>query len=165
MNIRPCLGLKLALILLISGFAGTGLVSAKEARGVVFEDINRNGVRDTGEPGLAGVPVSNQREVRLTETDGSWSLPYDKDTTFFVVKPSSWAVPLDANNLPQFYYIHKPGGSPKRFKYQGVDPTGPLPKTIDFPLHRQIEPERFQTILFGDPQPRSQEQVDFISHT
>lgn len=154
----------LLLSVLLLGGAGAGRVSAAEAQGVVFEDLNQNGLRDSGERGLPAVPVSNQREVRLTDAEGKWSLPYDEDTVFFVIKPSGWATPLDENNLPQFYYIHKPGGSPKHFEYQGVDPTGPLPESIAFPLHRQHEPERFRTIFFGDPQPRNQDEVDYVAH-
>lgn len=139
-------------------------LSAADARGTVFEDRNQNGLKDAGERGLPAVPVSNQREVVLTDSEGNWSLPYDDDTIFFVIKPTGWATPLDAHNLPLFYYIHKPNGSPRHFKYQGVDPTGPLPKSIDFPLHQQSEPERFRTIFFGDPQPRNQDEVDYIAH-
>ncbi|QXD25681.1 calcineurin-like phosphoesterase C-terminal domain-containing protein [Opitutia bacterium ISCC 51] len=83
---------------------------------------------------------------------------------FLVIKPSGWATPLDDNDLPQFYYIHKPGGSPTHFKYHGVDPTGPLPSSIEFPFHRQSEPDHFRTIFFGDPQPRNQDQVDYVAH-
>lgn len=144
--------------------SGVTQLSAANARGIVFEDRNQNGLRDAGERGLPAVPVSNQREVVLTDSEGKWSLPYDEDTIFFVIKPSGWATPLDANNLPQFYYVHKPAGSPQHFEYRGVDPTGSLPKSIDFPLHPQTEPDRFRTIFFGDPQPRNQEEVDYISH-
>jgi len=155
-------------VLISSLFALTFLASpaaiAQSATGYVFHDRNGNGVRDSGEPGLPGVGVSNQKEVVQTDANGAWSLPHDDDTTFFVIKPSGWATPLDENNLPQFYYIHKPAGSPQHFEYAGVAPTGALPSSIDFPLHRQTEPERFQVIFFGDPQPRSQEHVDFIAH-
>lgn len=155
------------LAVLIVAFLGAlklSPLSAKEAHGIVFEDRNQNGVRDTGERGLPAVAVSNQREVRLTDSEGKWSLPYDEDTVFFVIKPTGWATPLDENQLPQFYYIHKPGGSPADFEYKGVEPTGPLPKLIEFPLHRQREPDRFRTIFFGDPQPRTQDEVDYIAH-
>jgi hypothetical protein len=43
--------------------------------GFVFDDTNRNGQREAGERGLAGVAVSNQRQVVLTAADGSYSLP------------------------------------------------------------------------------------------
>ncbi len=134
------------------------------AHGTVFADANGNRLRDDGEPGLEGVAVSNQKEIVMTDAEGKWSLPHDEDTIFFVIKPTGWATPLDSQNLPEFYHIHKPGGSPEGFRYAGVDPTGPLPESIDFPLHRQDEPERFQTIFFGDPQPASQDEVDYIAH-
>ncbi|MGI9244471.1 MAG: calcineurin-like phosphoesterase C-terminal domain-containing protein [Verrucomicrobiales bacterium] len=142
-----------------------GVVDAgRVARGTVFADTNGNRQRDEGEPGLPGIAVSNQREIVKTDADGRWSLPHDDDTIFFVIKPSGWATPLDSDNLPEFYYIHKPAGSQKGFRYAGVEPTGPLPESIDFPLHQQPEPERFKTIFFGDPQPASQDEVDFIAH-
>ena len=133
------------------------------AKGVVYYDINQNGRRDKGEPGLPNIRVSNQREIVFTDGEGNWELPAGEDTIFFVIKPSGWTSPLSQNNLPQFYYLHKPAGSPKT-KYPGVAPTGDLPESIDFPLRRQEEPERFQAIFFGDPQPTSQQQIDYIAH-
>ena len=70
--------------------------------------------------------------------------------------------PINHHNLPRFYYIHKPKGSPN-LKFEGVKPTGPLPASIDFPLHRQTEPRKFQAIFFGDPQPRDQKELDYIA--
>lgn len=132
------------------------------AGGVVFEDLNRNGARDPGEPGLPGVGVSNQKEVVETDRQGRWKLPADDDITFFVIKPGEWMTPLSEDRLPRFYYTHKPNGSPKS-KYPGVEPTGPLPESIDFPLHRQKEPDTFKAIFFGDPQPRTQKEIDYIA--
>src|SRR5690606_8316469 len=43
-------------------------------------------------------------------------------------------------------------------------PTGPLPASIDFPLYPQEEPGQFRAILFGDPQPRNQQEIDFMAH-
>ena len=48
--------------------------AAETARGHVFEDTNGNGVRDAGEPGLAGVPVSNGCEVTLTDDGGAYAV-------------------------------------------------------------------------------------------
>ncbi|MGQ0702640.1 MAG: metallophosphoesterase [Gemmatimonadales bacterium] len=42
--------------------------------GVVFADRNANGTRDTGEPGLPRVAVSDQDQVVLTGADGSFRL-------------------------------------------------------------------------------------------
>jgi hypothetical protein len=81
----------------------------------------------------------------------------------FVVKPRGWMTPVDETNLPRFYYIHKPDGTPK-LKYPGVAPTGPLPESVDFALHKQDEPDRFRIIVFGDTQPTSMEEINYLAH-
>jgi hypothetical protein len=81
---------------------------AEEAKGVVFHDQNGNGIRDAGEPGLPDIAVSNQREIVQTDAEGRWSLPVTDDTIFFVVKPSGWMTRLSDQQIPQFYYLHKP---------------------------------------------------------
>jgi hypothetical protein len=134
------------------------------ATGVVFEDRNGNGRRDPGEPGIAGVRVSNQRDVTRTDRQGRWRLGTTNDTIFFVVKPRGYRVPVDADNIPRFYYVHKPGGSPAS-RFPGVAPTGPLPASIDFPLRRQREPDRFSALFFGDTQPRDLREVDYIARS
>lgn len=133
------------------------------AQGVVFHDRDADGTLDAGEEGIEGVCVSNGRDVARTDAEGRWSLPAGDDTIFFVVKPSDWAVPVDGDNVPRFYYIHKPAGSPKLEK-AGVAPTGPLPESIDFGLRPVPEPRRFTAVFFADPQARGLEQVGYIAH-
>ncbi|MGI8923463.1 MAG: hypothetical protein ACR2HJ_05395 [Fimbriimonadales bacterium] len=94
-----------------------------------------------------------------TDPEGKWALEHGNDTAFFVIKPRGWMTPTDYHKLPKFYYIHKPNGSPQ-VKYGGVKPTGPLPKSIDFPLQPQREPDRFKALFFGDTQPRDKRDVD-----
>ena len=81
-----------------------------------------------------------------------------------MIKPSGYAVPLDEAMLPRFYYIHQPAGSPASLKlrYPGIDPTGALPNSVDFGLRKVDEPQKFDVILFTDPQPESAAEVDFI---
>ncbi len=133
------------------------------ARGRVFHDENGNRQFDEGEPLLAGIRVSNGSKIVTTNDDGEFELPVTDDSIVFVIKPSGWRTPLSEHNLPQFYYIHKPGGSPTS-RFPGVAPTGPLPESIDFPLTPQEEPDIFKAILFGDTQPRNQQEVDWITH-
>jgi len=137
---------------------------AKTARGTVYHDLNENQRRDDGEPGLPNILVSNQLEVVKTDAEGKWELPVREDCIFFVNKPSGWMTPVDEQLLPRFYYIHKPAGSPQGTKYEGVKPTGPLPETIDFPLYKQEEPEKFQALFFGDTQARDQKELDWMAH-
>jgi hypothetical protein len=133
------------------------------ARGVVYHDQNANHVFDSGDTPLADVKVSNGREIVATNTQGRYELPVTPDTIVFLIKPPGFKTPLDDKQLPRFYYIHKPAGSPPT-RYAGVSPTGPLPDSIDFPVYAQKEPDQFRAILFGDPQPRNQQEVDFIAH-
>jgi len=147
-----------------------GVVNAHEtdekteiAKGVVFHDANENSKFDVGEKPMPDVKVSNGQMIVTTDAQGCYEIPVGHDTIVFVVKPRGWRTPLSKEKLPQFYYIHKPHGSPT-LKFAGVEPTGPLPKSIDFPLYPQQEPEQFRAILFGDPQPRDQTEVDYIAH-
>ena len=107
--------------------------------------IIANGMR--GEQGLGCVRVSNGREIVCTDENGLYQLPVTNDTILFVIKPQGWRTPLSKTLTPEFYYIHKPKGSPKS-KYPGVKPTGPLPASVDFPLYPQKEPAQFQGHFF-----------------
>ncbi len=60
-------------IVLAAVSAGTGPI-ATQLTGTVYHDRNRNGARDSGEEGLAGIAVSNQVEVVLTNEDGAFAL-------------------------------------------------------------------------------------------
>ncbi|MEM7453697.1 MAG: calcineurin-like phosphoesterase C-terminal domain-containing protein [Planctomycetota bacterium] len=133
------------------------------ATGYVFDDANGNGIRDDSESGMAAVRVSNGREITITDDVGRYELPVKGDTTIFVIKPQGWRTALSEDNLPRFYYTHKPNGSPVSY-YAGVAPTGPLPEEINFPLYRQDEPAQFKALMWGDPQPRNQTEVDYIAH-
>lgn len=134
------------------------------ARGVVYEDSNGNQRRDAGEAGIADVKVSNGADIVRTDADGKYSLEVTDDTIIFVIKPRGWKTPVNSLQLPQFYYIHKPQGSPANYKFPGVAPTGPLPASVDFPLQRQAEPDKFRALMFGDPQPRNNTEVEYIAH-
>ncbi len=161
---RVALATGLALAALAAGAGAQGpLTPGTHARGMVFNDENRNGRLDPGEQGLPGVRVSNGREVARTDRDGRWRLPVSDDTAFFVIKPRGWMTPLNEHRLPRFYYLHKPAGSPA-LRYGGVAPTGPLPASIDFPLHPRREPDRFRAVFWADPQPRDEREIVYISH-
>jgi hypothetical protein len=133
--------------------------------GIVFEDRSGSGRRQPGDPGVPGVLVSNGREVAKTDAGGRYSLPIEDEAVVFVVKPTGWMVPVEAGTmLPRFYYIHQPAGTPAdlNLRFRGIDPTGPLPASVDFPLRRAAEPSVFEVLLFTDPQPESPLEVDFV---
>jgi len=138
-------------------------ISSKGATGIVFNDLNRNGIRDIVEPGIAGVYVSNGRDIVTTDSNGRYQLQVE-EAIIFVIKPRNWMTPVNKVNLPDFYYIHKPDGSPEGLRYPGIGPTGPQPESIDFALYKHPEPKRFDVVIFGDPQAMNLKEVNYIAH-
>lgn len=134
---------------------------AETARGVVFHDRNVDGLRTADEEGIAGVLVSNGTEVIPTDGEGKWALPVGDDDILFVIKPSGWMTPTNHHAVPQNHYIHRPSGSPT-VEAGSIPPTGPLPESIDFPLSKQEEPEKFSTVFFADTQARGIREVNFV---
>lgn len=133
--------------------------------GIVFEDRSGSGRRQAGDPGLPGVMVSNGREVVKTDASGRYTLPIEDESIIFVIKPTGYALPLEAaTNLPRFYYVHQPKGTPAELnlRYRGIEPTGALPQSVDFALRKSEEPAKFDVILFTDPQPESGVEVEFV---
>jgi hypothetical protein len=149
----------IASLVLLAATASSAV--AETATGTVFEDLNGNGVLDAGEPGISGVRVSDGETVRLTDESGRYRLDVGSEAVIFITKPRGYATPVNADQLPQFYYIHQPEGSPPS-RYPGVAPTGPLPERIDFPLVARSEPSRFEALLFADTQPQTTAELDYI---
>jgi predicted MPP superfamily phosphohydrolase len=100
-----------ALFLLIAPLLGAPAPPAPPApahplRGVVFEDANRNGRRDSGEAGVAGVAVSDQHGVAVTGADGRYELTLAAGARLaFVSVPDGFSskrrwVPLDSADVP-----------------------------------------------------------------
>lgn len=149
-------------LLILSGLLLVAGTSWAAATGVVFDDSNGNGVLDTGEPGLADVRVSDGDMIVSTDANGRWTLQIDDEAVIFVIKPTGYATPVNHSKIPQFYYIHQPNGSPAGLRYLGIDPTGPLPAEINFPLIKSPEPSVFEAILFADTQPQTEVELDYI---
>jgi hypothetical protein len=150
--------------------ADASAVLAQEApgaqvSGIVFEDKDGSGISSASNPGLAGVLVSNGRDIAVTGPDGRYTLPLPEEATIFVVKPAGFMPPVEPlTNLPRFYRHHQPKGSPAELNltYEGLPPTGPIPASVDFPLRRQDEPQAFNAVMVSDPQPETGAEVDFV---
>jgi calcineurin-like phosphoesterase family protein len=161
----------LAGALALSLLAGAGRASAVEqaavngpvVTGYVFRDDNGNGALDWGEPGLKNVAVSNGKEVVLTDKKGRYTLPAYDEMVVFVSKPAGYATPVNAENVPQFFYVHQPAGSPPEIvKYPGLAPTGPLPASVNFPLYKDRNPKKFKAIINGDMQPYNDTELSYL---
>jgi hypothetical protein len=141
-----------------------GDAPADAARGTVFLDENRNSKLDEGEAGVPGVLVSNGRDVVITSEDGTYELPAYDDMNLFITKPAGHTTPVSEELVPQFYYIHKIEGSPP-LRFGGIDPTGPLPEAINFPLIADGSGDQFECLIFGDAQPYSNMEIGYVRET
>lgn len=139
-----------------------GATPADMMRGLVFDDANRDGRLQETEAGVAGVVVSNGRDVTRTDAGGAYALPVRDDMSVFVVQPAGWRVPTDEAWAPQFSYEHKPAGSPKPLRYGGLAPTGPLPAAVNFPLARVAHKDSFRCAVVGDAQAYSNTEISYV---
>jgi hypothetical protein len=77
----------------LAGGAWHRALPAPTLSGSVFVDRNGNGTRDSDERGLAGVAVSNQDAVALTDASGTFQLPPPSGTRLvFVSVPDGFRV-------------------------------------------------------------------------
>lgn len=138
-------------------------IAQNSVLGYVYLDDNRNGIFDKKEKGLQGVAVSNGKDVVMTNPKGFYQLPTGNDNIIFVIKPAGYQFKNNQYNLPEFYRLHKPLGSPTSYQYKGAAPTGRLPKCLNFALYQQNEPADFSVLVFGDPQPYNLNELGFFS--
>ena len=130
--------------------------------GIAFVDEDQDSVQDGSERGLAGVTVSNGRDVTKTDSQGRYKLPAFDNMTVFVTQPRGYQVPVDEDNIAQFFYHHLPAGSPE-LRFGGIKPTGALPDQVNFPLAKSTltqSPEQ-HCVIGGDVQTYDQDEVEY----
>ncbi|TKR33041.1 calcineurin phosphoesterase [Luteimonas gilva] len=128
--------------------------------GLVFEDRNGNGSRDSGEPGLAGIKLSDGEAIVETDSTGRYSgLGGGSARTVFLIKPAGFAAPSRMDGLPDVWR-NPPAGLGAGLKYGGIAPTsGPC---RDFALRREApRGAGLDVLVFADPQPKSAVDVDY----
>jgi hypothetical protein len=151
-----CTALSLLILMLLPWPAITQPGRNTNCTGSVFNDSNRNGLRDPGEKGIAGVAVSNGVDVALTDSRGDWTLPLGKGKDLFVIKPPAYQVPLDPDRIPLHFRPDFRGN------HSGGDQGQQKP--VHFPLTEDIYRERFSALIFSDTQARGLREVNFINH-
>lgn len=136
------------------------------ARGFVYEDIQTTGAPNASLQGLAGVMVSNGRDVTLTNAIGAWALPVSSGDSIFVIKPAHWSRSNCSDPTIQKQsgsYLHCPSGTPDTLNLSSprIAGTGALPASIDFTLVRSPEPERFDVMLVADTQAANADELNY----
>lgn len=134
------------------------------AKGIVYLDSNENGVYDNGEKGVLGVKVSNGLDVVKTNSQGQYEINLPDESILFISKPAGYSVPLNEVQLPQFYYLHYPKGTPEvaSWKWPVIEPTGEIPESLNFALLEGGVSDTFKSMGFADPQTRSNEELDMM---
>jgi len=152
-----------AICIALTGLAGPSPAAPKVVAGVVFEDLDGDGQREAGEPGVAGVRVSNGRDWTRTDAGGQYSIAARDDMNLTLVQPAGWRVPVDARGVPQFFHVHKTGGSPKPLRFGGLAAAGEVPDSVDFALERRDTAEAgFRCAVIGDSQAYSGREVGWF---
>lgn len=130
--------------------------------GVVFEDRNGNGRRDSGEPGIAGVKVSDGLAVQMTDAKGVYRLPPSDGRTLFVIKPPGYRPARRADGLPDLWQNTRTVDGPP-LRYGGIPTRAATCR--DFALRKTSpSPDRkegLDVLVLADPQPKSRRDVDY----
>ena len=100
-------------------------------------------VRNGANAGIAGVMVSNGRDVSLTDDEGRWTLTALVGEAVFVIKPPHWR--LASNARSAFYRFVAPGNA-----------------HIEFALARAHEPSAFEALLIADTQPADMREMAYL---
>nr|WP_295375927.1 calcineurin-like phosphoesterase family protein [Pseudoxanthomonas sp.] len=172
---KRALGWSLATLSLMAAASATASSSAQdpvsvasspaaEVTGTIYLDANGNGRRDPRERGLAGVKVSNGRDVAVSDARGAYRLPGRERATVFVIKPATHAAPTGADGLPRFWQHLFPQGSPS-LRYGGIAATAATAQ-VDFgllPATRRVADASLKMLVFGDPQPKTPTDVDYYA--
>lgn len=111
--------------------------------GMLFEDANGNGVRDASEHGIAGVRISNGRDLVASAADGRYRITMRPDAPVFAIKPPDRSFGRRADGLPASW---------------SADATHPFDIALS-PRHSMREP--MQVLLFTDPQVKSETDVGY----
>ena len=145
---RPILLLALALL------ATPALAQPPCNAGIVYRDDNGNGRRDRGEPGLAGIKVSDAERIVVTARDGRYSLPVEEGRTTFVIKPAGYRFAAREDGMPDFWR-HLQSHAGPQLKYGGIPPQPA--ECHDFGLipHKPRRDGALDVLVFSDPQAKS----------
>ena len=148
----------LALACAIAGLPGR--VDAKPLSGVVFDDRNGDGRRQSGEPGLPGVALSDGRALVVTDAAGRYRIDPAPGSTVFVIKPAGWRLPGDDPARPGAWR-HVPPRARIAPKYGGIRGASWSP-AFDIGLRRAPAAAGPLSVrVFADPQPKSAVDVDY----
>lgn len=130
--------------------------------GVVFEDYNGNGRRDSGEPGMEGQRVSDGETIVLTDAEGRYRLPLRDRSSQFLIKPPGYRVARrDDSGLPD-YWLNIALTDQTPLKYGGMPKSATVCRDYGLIANgRSSSTDGLRVLVFADPQTKSAVDVDY----
>jgi len=130
---------------LMTAAAGQGASGTPLLAGRVFLDLDGDGRWREGEPGVAGVAVSDGGRWGRSAEDGRYTLAAGSGPRepLFVVKPPAYALARRPDGLPDAW---RPAGT----------------RSWDIPLREAPQAMPYEVRLFGDPQAKNEADVGFF---
>ncbi len=151
----------LVVFLLLAGLSWTAQALPPPCNGgQVYEDRNGNGVRDSGEPGLPGIKLSDGTDIAVTDAQGEYNLDYVDGRTVFVIKPAGYELAVRRDGLPARWRNLQYHAGPT-LKYGGIPQR--QPDCTHFGLRPQAaaKQDELDVLLFADSQTSSVQDVDY----
>lgn len=106
---------------------------AEKIQGIVFHDVNGNGIKEKNEPGIPNVLISNQRDFTQTDAYGLYEIEKLDNSIIHIVKPANYGV--------KKYYLDDKSST-------------------NFALYSKENNQDFEVLVIGDPQMRCKESLD-----
>lgn len=119
--------------------------------GVVYEDKNGNGVRDSGERGISGIRVSNGDTILNSGKQGRFTMKIHKGESLFPILPENYNLSGSRIVNAGFYYCNPGQLSTKR--------------QILFGLNKKKVNIKFMLNAIGDVQIGDQQELEYASRT
>ncbi|MCK5702454.1 MAG: metallophosphoesterase, partial [Cyclobacteriaceae bacterium] len=110
-------------------------------------DENHNLNKDDREEGIKDILVSNGKDIVKTDRNGHWSLSAKSAESIFVIKPSTYDIPVNRSMVPMHFLSRNASED-----------------SYNFPLWKGKETKNFEALLFGDTQARGLKEVNYVSH-
>ncbi len=116
-------------------------------RGMVYDDKNGNGLKDSNERGIGGIGVSNGDTVVITDRKGQYAIPLRANESLFPILPAHYTIDRRLVNTA-FYYSK----------------TSPQSR-IDFALMKKTVKKQFRLNAIGDMQVGNYQELDYANRT
>jgi len=128
--------------------------AAQTVSGFVFVDKNQNGVFDASDRGLSDIPVSNSKDLVLTNKKGLYVLTAIPGSSVFPILPSDYLFSGSKGTIQN-----------TRFSFQQPLDSVPPKRTVDFALTTVPENTTFRMAAIGDVQVDNEQEINYTDQT